>query len=75
MFSRQIWAMTLFALIFLRFKIKISDSHFGLALHPKNNHGRILNVWVRKVVLESDGTVEKQELFHQKGSIFPFSEC
>lgn len=44
MFSRQIWAMTLFALIFLPFKIKISDAHFGLALHLKNNHGRILNV-------------------------------
>lgn len=68
MFSRQIWAMTLFALIFLPFKIKISATYFGL----KNNHGRILNVWVRKIVLESDGIVEKQELFHQKGCIFPF---
>lgn len=64
--------MTLFALIFLPFKIKISDTYFGLAVHLKNNHDRILNVWVRKIVLDSDGIVEKQELFHQKSCIFPF---
>lgn len=41
--------MTVCTKFFLPFKIKFSDTYFGLAVHLKNNRSRILKVYVRKM--------------------------